>query len=837
MLTAAALTVSLANGLPVTAETESETAAPKNVIANTMHIEVTDSSGESVTDAEMKLIDADGICRYKFKSDSSRCYPMNGSEISYDPIDDEKSEFWVGFEQFEKLIPSGTELLSYIIGGTELSSASGAQFQLSDGESTEVTLVYKDLNEETDLTVMPNMFGIYADEAIADKSVLPVYSIDDTEYEVIKSLDYHKNIAYYTLYDSDIVNHTSYTPTISTEPTEYILYTANVSELSSRFTEDGLLSYVNSLVPDALVFDLRQDTEETRTSLMIVSGAMVNYVVPNENGYIQFYAEKETREYEVDFDYHYEYSGDGGLQVGTSGFGLYGTAGERMDITASIPDFPESGVNLVYVPAGEYTIEFDSVPDTCSNPGAIPVTIEDSSDVKSVSIQLEDYKEPAVTEPAPWPEGEIVYPEGNILNIQVKDSDGALLSGINMKMKHGNRVSSYSSTPLTNQFLPIPIGELKSLSETDGINAIAVDNELCYNDDETILFKSGETVEISAYAINDTEEASFTLSEGSFGVYVDPLWQYNSLYTGCLLINDTAIYMNPENDTSQYGTVTVYTVDGYVSSAYSGLCKPGTEVTQLDDFSSGSSCAHPDTAWDAEYILYRTHISELSDEFRADGTFIDDDYLINPRMNTPSYRCFMLIKSGAMMNAVIPDEDGYVEFYIEKEDRKYKLEVDGSHSTYGGGQTTCGVYSSGLAADAADVYTCTAVTLPEDGVCITDISAGEYTLTFPDLPAQYKDPGEIVLTVDDVKGVQTVEILLEPGYTLGDVNEDGVVDISDATLALTHYARTAASLSSDLTETQLLAADIDEDGVITLSDATAILTYYARYAAGLNPAW
>ena len=72
---------------------------------------------------------------------------------------------------------------------------------------------------------------------------------------------------------------------------------------------------------------------------------------------------------------------------------------------------------------------------------------------------------------------------------------------------------------------------------------------------------------------------------------------------------------------------------------------------------------------------------------------------------------------------------------------------------------------------------------------------------------------------------------------LGDVNADGVVNISDATLTLTEYARTAASLGSALTDTQRTAADIDGDGVISIADATAILTYYAKYAAGLNPTW
>ena len=77
----------------------------------------------------------------------------------------------------------------------------------------------------------------------------------------------------------------------------------------------------------------------------------------------------------------------------------------------------------------------------------------------------------------------------------------------------------------------------------------------------------------------------------------------------------------------------------------------------------------------------------------------------------------------------------------------------------------------------------------------------------------------------------------ETGGDMGDVNTDGSVNITDATLALTEYAYGAANLPTSLTDTQRTAADTDGDGAITIADATAILTYYAQLAAGLNPAW
>ncbi len=80
-------------------------------------------------------------------------------------------------------------------------------------------------------------------------------------------------------------------------------------------------------------------------------------------------------------------------------------------------------------------------------------------------------------------------------------------------------------------------------------------------------------------------------------------------------------------------------------------------------------------------------------------------------------------------------------------------------------------------------------------------------------------------------------------YTLGDVNQDGVVSVEDARLTLQYYASTAASLDFRL-HPQIVthnagvsAADIDGDGVVTVQDATAILSYYAQQAAGAEPSW
>lgn len=63
-----------------------------------------------------------------------------------------------------------------------------------------------------------------------------------------------------------------------------------------------------------------------------------------------------------------------------------------------------------------------------------------------------------------------------------------------------------------------------------------------------------------------------------------------------------------------------------------------------------------------------------------------------------------------------------------------------------------------------------------------------------------------------------------PSFTIGDINNDGIINASDAIMVMRH-----ALGSSILTGTALLAADVDGNGSVTASDALAIM----RIAIGM----
>ena len=72
---------------------------------------------------------------------------------------------------------------------------------------------------------------------------------------------------------------------------------------------------------------------------------------------------------------------------------------------------------------------------------------------------------------------------------------------------------------------------------------------------------------------------------------------------------------------------------------------------------------------------------------------------------------------------------------------------------------------------------------------------------------------------------------------IGDVNEDGSVDSSDASLVLAEYAKIQTGGAGEFTETQHKAADVNKDDVVDSSDASKILAYYAMVSTGKNPTW
>ncbi len=71
-----------------------------------------------------------------------------------------------------------------------------------------------------------------------------------------------------------------------------------------------------------------------------------------------------------------------------------------------------------------------------------------------------------------------------------------------------------------------------------------------------------------------------------------------------------------------------------------------------------------------------------------------------------------------------------------------------------------------------------------------------------------------------------------PAFKLGDVDGNGMIEVADAVLVLTYYAKSAAGIAVTI---DFRLADVNGDSIVDVADAVGILTYYARQAAGLSP--
>lgn len=73
---------------------------------------------------------------------------------------------------------------------------------------------------------------------------------------------------------------------------------------------------------------------------------------------------------------------------------------------------------------------------------------------------------------------------------------------------------------------------------------------------------------------------------------------------------------------------------------------------------------------------------------------------------------------------------------------------------------------------------------------------------------------------------------------IGDANDDGVVDLIDATLILTYYACHYSGVVMDTEDSfNNYYADVNDDGKIDLVDASLVLSYYAAVSSGKNITW
>ncbi len=353
---------------------------------------------------------------------------------------------------------------------------------------------------------------------------------------------------------------------------------------------------------------------------------------------------------------------------------------------------------------------------------------------------------------------------------------------------------------------------------------------------EPVYINGGLPYKIQLYSYDASQATALTVPANQFGVYVDPKWAKRTA-VGFVSTPTLTYYFNRKGAMSALEAMTTIPVGetrlyDVFNSAYEASI--GLEF----DGGGGSVSAHEVTISNTatQYVRCRLPLQQLCPYFRQDGKYERDGLLYDLQQDTQYTSAILTIQSGAVINAVIPDANGYVEFYVDKATREYTLDfcydfndVPTSNGTHISGGSGFGY--NGIAANLTEHFL-EALQPPLDEIVLTQVPAGTYTLTYENLPKGYVAPKTTTLTVTNSKDVQYLRLMLEEAPLPGDVNSDRQVNAADAALLLRAASAIGSGGASGLTADQQNAADVNGDGTMNAMDAALILQYAAYVGSG-----
>ncbi len=317
----------------------------------------------TITDEKGNVIDNDSAGMTLYNSDAKVVAKWRGNDASY-LASSYKMNVTLGFKRrLGDIIPRPAEkdaMVKYVRLGMNYDC--DYEYPFYYGEERDVTVRYR-LPEETVLTVPAGKILFNVDSRYHGRTGKYGIGIgpdtdNDAEFyfndmagqEVLVDMEPGSykafNLHTYT-YSGSAGSGGSIT--VKDVPTYYIRKTINLSECSGGyFEEDG------TYIKDDVVYDFTKETEERRCTIYIVSGSVVNAVLPDENGNVTIYVEESSYAARYSTGYYYRIGNSNGSAGGVNGsnFELYNT----IDATFRAMSVPETGIALVGLAEGEYTL-------------------------------------------------------------------------------------------------------------------------------------------------------------------------------------------------------------------------------------------------------------------------------------------------------------------------------------------------------------------------------------------------------------------------------------------------------------------------------------------------
>ena len=459
----------------------------------------------------------------------------------------------------------------------------------------------------------------------------------------------------------------------------------------------------------------------------------------------------------------------------------------------------------------------------------------------------------------------------NITNVQIVDENGTVIDGVTATVKNSSgtavaEFSEYTQTPASSYFKTLnnsgitsesysvdlwsQCNQLMSPSTVYSVESTSSAQTEYYESGEVITVGDSYTETLLLNHFDHTRALDYSLPSASYAVYVDDDWASK---TGRGFINYTTDDSNIQYfDTADgfrpamLGNIQLYlTMDpNYSFEAF----RMGV-LSEVDNSGGGYYLYRYPKISDtpSQYIKYTVNLCELFPEcnmyedfeYKYIGTFVDEKNIIfDPKQDmggTNQTSCVLTVTSGAVISAPIPDIEGNIEFYLDKNSREYSIELNVMHieETVNPDFSVTRVYRSGsdyvdLVAEDKCSVSVQGADLPDSGTNLLNLNNESYTIELSNVPSKYSNE-PFTFSVTDSQAVQYINIVLEDKTLLGDVNNDNTINSSDASSILAEYA----SLSSGGTATlDLASADVNKDGALNSSDASAILAYYAYISSG-----
>ncbi len=339
---------------------------------------VVGESNESIDNANISLIDASGKVVASWKGNDTT---STSSDYKQKSSLSKKIFNYVDVPGVDNEIIRKIRLGDFLI----IDSADDI-YSYEYGKKYDASVCYSIVGEET-ITVPANKMLINADSKLSNKSKQVGIGINSTNDISSRTVYNFNDIAgQEVMYDLNAGDYYAYIcigsgassggkVKTSSEPKTYVKATINLHEIDSHnFNADGTGNRGED------VFDFGVDADGKSAALYLISGSVVNAVIPDENSNVEVYLDSSTLYY----NYSTNFSSNNSIGGGTNGVSLNYTNVYRTTITAS--PLPESGVNIIDIAPGEYTLRQENTVDGYKKPMDVKIKINNTSEVQTFKI-------------------------------------------------------------------------------------------------------------------------------------------------------------------------------------------------------------------------------------------------------------------------------------------------------------------------------------------------------------------------------------------------------------------------------------------------------------------